>query len=512
MPRKLPRLVAAACAAAMAAPCAAMASDWPMFGRTLSNVAVSPDEKTISTSNVATLAPKWVATTGGDVSARAAVVNGVAYFPDWGGNLWAINVTSGAVIWHHLLSDYGLPQGTVSRTSPAVIGNAVYIGTQQGAYMLAINAQTGQVKWRSQIDTHPLATITAAPAVSDQVIYTGVSSTEEGAATNPSYACCTFRGSAVALDAQTGMVLWKTFITPTGYTGGAVWGSNPVVDTARGSVFIGTGNNYSTPTDPAYVSCIAAGGTEKSCHSPQDHFDSIVALDMTTGHFKWTRRLSSGDDWNVACGSMPAGSGNCPVDAGIDSDFGSAPNEFTIKIPNGSTRTILGAGQKNGVYAAFDPDTGRMLWADKVGPASSLGGIEWGSATDGKRIYVAISNRNNVHYAAGDAGSWNALDPVTGAILWRKPDPNGAIDLGPLAVANGIVYAPSMGGLPSQASMFALNAATGDILWSFVSGSSVNAGATIVDGTVFWGSGYAHLGIPGFTGNTKFFAFTPGGK
>jgi polyvinyl alcohol dehydrogenase (cytochrome) len=172
----------------------------------------------------------------------------------------------------------------------------------------------------------------------------------------------------------------------------------------------------------------------------------------------------------------------------------------------------MSSRQKNGVYAAFDPDTGRMLWADKVGPASSLGGIEWGSATDGKRIYVAISNRNNVHYAAGDAGSWNALDPVTGAILWRKPDPNGAIDLGPLAVANGIVYAPSMGGLPSQASMFALNAATGDILWSFVSGSSVNAGATIVDGTVFWGSGYAHLGIPGFTGNTKFFAFTPGGK
>src|SRR5271154_1285514 len=144
MPRKMPRLVVAACAAAMAAPCAAMASDWPMFGRTLNNVAASPDEKTISTSNVATLAPKWVATTGGDVSARAAVVNGVAYFPDWGGNLWAINVTSGAVVWHHLLSDYGLPQGTVSRTSPAVLGNVVYIGTQQGAYMLAINAQTGQ--------------------------------------------------------------------------------------------------------------------------------------------------------------------------------------------------------------------------------------------------------------------------------------------------------------------------------------------------------------------------------
>jgi polyvinyl alcohol dehydrogenase (cytochrome) len=512
MPRKMPRLVAAACAAAMAVPYAAMASDWPMFGRTLNNVSSSPDEKVISASNVATLAPKWVATTGGDVSARAAVVNGVAYFPDWGGNIWAVNTQTGAVVWHHLLSDYGLPLGTMSRTSPAVGGNTVYIGTQQGAFMLAINAQTGAVKWRSQMDSHPAAIITAAPAVTDKVIYTGVASTEESLATNPSYACCTFRGSALAVDVQTGKILWKTFTVPTGYSGGPVWGSNAVVDASRGTVFFGTGNNYSIPTDPAYVSCIKAGGTEKSCNSKHDHFDSIMALDMTTGQFKWTRRLSSGDDWNVACASVPGGTDNCPTDPGIDSDFGSAPNEFTFKLPNGSTRTILGAGQKNGIYSAFDPDTGRMLWASKVGPAASLGGIEWGSATDGKQIYVAISNANHLHYAGGTAGSWNALDPLTGAILWRTPDPNGAIDLGPLAVANGIIYAPSMAGEPSQASMFALNANTGTILWSFVSGSSVNAGATIVDGTVFWGSGYHRLGNPAFTGNTKFFAFTPGGQ
>jgi len=128
----------------MATPRAAMASDWPIFGRTLNNVAASADEKTISTSNVATLAPKWVATTGGDVSARAVVVNGVAYFSDPDGNLWAINVTSGAMIWHHLLSDYGLPQGTVSRTSPVVIGNVVYKGTQQGGYTCR---RTAPAKW-----------------------------------------------------------------------------------------------------------------------------------------------------------------------------------------------------------------------------------------------------------------------------------------------------------------------------------------------------------------------------
>ncbi|MBV8121550.1 MAG: hypothetical protein JO081_16615, partial [Alphaproteobacteria bacterium] len=59
-------------------------AEWPMFGQNYQNTASNHTERKISPSNVATLAPKWVATTGGDVSARAAVVNGVVYFPDWG--------------------------------------------------------------------------------------------------------------------------------------------------------------------------------------------------------------------------------------------------------------------------------------------------------------------------------------------------------------------------------------------------------------------------------------------
>src|SRR5260370_23518360 len=110
-------------------------SNWPMFGQNYQNTASSDTEQKISASNVAKLAPKWVATTGGDVSARPAVVGGVVYFPDWGGNLWALDAGSGAAIWHHQLSDYdGIPTGTVSRTSPAGQRNTVSIGTQHGAY------------------------------------------------------------------------------------------------------------------------------------------------------------------------------------------------------------------------------------------------------------------------------------------------------------------------------------------------------------------------------------------
>jgi polyvinyl alcohol dehydrogenase (cytochrome) len=140
--------------------------------------------------------------------------------------------------------------------------------------------------------------------------------------------------------------------------------------------------------------------------------------------------------------------------------------------------------------------------------------MEWGSASDGKRIYVTIANLYGIGYQgyAGNAGSFSALDPATGAILWQTADPNGAVDIGPLAVGNGVVYGSSMAGAATAPTMLAFDAATGKVLWNFSAGVSVNAGATIVQDTVYWGSGYTHLGFPGQTGGSnKFFAFTPNG-
>ena len=63
-----------------------------------------------------------------------------------------------------------------------------------------------------------------------------------------------------------------------------------------------------------------------------------------------------------------------------------------------------------------------------------------------------------------------------------------------MTVANGVVYGESMAGTATAPTMFALNASTGHTLWSFAAGSSVISGATIVNDTVYWGSGYAHSG------------------
>jgi len=517
----------------------AQSVDWPMFGQNIGNTASNTSD--ISAKNVNKLQPKWTFTTGGDVSARAAVVNGVAYFPDWQGNLYAVNASTGKQIWFHQLSDYGLAAGTSSRTSPAVANGFVYIGTQWASpgptgLLLKIKAATGDLVWAIQPDTsNQFPVITASPVVANGIVFVGMTSNEEYAASISNYPCCSARGSVVAVNADTGAVKWQTFTTPVGYSGANVWGSNPVVDVGRGTVFVGTGNNYSHPTDAApasgtyanYKACIVAGGTEATCMSPDNHADSILALDMTSGAIKWATRLMNwnldrmaippfvavpgSDDWNTACFTPPFT--NCPTSAGPDYDFGSAPNEISYQTPAG-LKTIIGAGQKSGIYYALDPDTGGVLWATQVGPGSSLGGMEWGQATDGTRIYVAIANFYGISYAAGSAGSWAALDPATGHILWQTADPNGAFDIGPVTVANGVVYVGSMGGASSKTAptLFALDATNGKFLWNFPAGSSVNAGASIVKDTMYWGSGYSRFGPTIGTGNNKFYAFTLSGS
>ena len=513
-----------------------MAQDWPSFGHDATNNATNKSK--ISTSNVHNLKPKWTFTTGSDVSSRAAVVKGVAYFPDWAGNIYAVNTSNGSLLWSHQLSDYGLTVGTVSRTSPAVAGGVVYIGTQYNpaaptgatGWLLAINASTGALVWKMQPDTsNSIPVITASPVVANGVVYVGMTSNEEYVAADPTYPCCSVVGSFVAVKAKTGHKLWQTFTAPAGYSGANIWGSHAVVDKGRQTIYIATGNNYSIPFDPTYKQCIANGGTEVSCISPNDHADSVLALDLSSGNIKWATRLMTwgqlytqgvndgSDFWNVGCFLGPGT--NCPPPpVGPDYDFGSSPNEITYQTASGPA-TIIGAGQKSGIYYALDPDTGALLWSTQVGPGSSLGGIEWGSASDGHLIYVAIVDLFGIPYSTGSAGSWAALDPATGHIVWQKADPNGAVDLGPLAVANGVVYAPSMGGptfgggSPGTApTMFALDAATGNTLWTFVSGSSVIAGATVAENNIFWGSGYGHLGIPGFTGNNQFYAFSLNGQ
>lgn len=493
---------------AFATPLGNLFSAWTMGGHDLFGSRSNPFERDLRPSNVKSLAVKWTAPTD-DVSATPAVQGNAVYFPDWGGNFWKLDARSGRVIWQRRIADYVDIAESVSRTAPAVVGDTVYIGTQDGAYLLAIETQTGALRWRRQLEPHPEAILTQSPVVFDGVVYEGVSSGEEGTATDPNYPCCTFRGSVVATDAQTGRVLWQTYMIPDQgpgtdvFSGGAVWGGTPVIDPLTRTVYVTTGNNYEVPQRVA--DCELAGGTAKECLPAWNIINSFVALDLRTGAIKWASGPKAFDTWNVACLLDQPPPNNCPVPAGPDYDFGDGPHLFFLRPPGKGPRVAVGGGDKGGQYFMLDARTGEILWSSTVGPGGVLGGIEWGTASDGERIYFTESDTDELPYAlpSGQTITWSsfgALDPDTGKILWQVPEAHGGLAHGAVSTANGVVYAGAMSGY-----MYALDAATGALLWEFLGEASSNAGPAIADGSVYWGNGYSHNG--GTVSHT-FYAFT----
>jgi polyvinyl alcohol dehydrogenase (cytochrome) len=499
------------CAAAHGAEDGTSQTQWRQAGHDFANSRSQPAEVLINRTNVHSLGVKWVFTTGGDISATPTVADDAVFFPDWAGNLYALDKHTGQLIWSHKISEYDGFAAAISRTSPAIHGNDVIVGDietraalHDGANIIAVDRSTGALRWITRVDTHVSAEITGSPVVFGDVVYVGVSSLEEGfALAGSAYPCCTFRGSVVALNANNGKLMWKTYTMPDnggnpgGYSGGAVW-QPPAIDPVRGQLYVGTGNNYSAPDSVLQCEQHAIDNNipDPDCAAPDDHFDTALALDLTDGHIRWSKRLLEYDVWTVPC--IVPGFGVCPSPAGPDYDLGGSGPNFILGL--------VGFGQKSGMYWALDPNDGQVRWRTQVGPGGGTGGIQWGTASDGWRIYAAVSNSNQTPYTlvpSGEKitwGAWSALNALTGRLLWQTADPTaGAIDPGSVSVANGVMYAGSQSG-----SMYALDAATGKVLWSFASGGTVLDGPSIVDGVVYWGSGYSNPG----TSNNKLYAFS----
>jgi polyvinyl alcohol dehydrogenase (cytochrome) len=515
--------------------CSADSKDWPMFGQNVCNTSSQASAGGISKDTVGKLAPKWqYDKSAGDVSATPAVAGGSVFFPDWGGMINRLDAMTGSVTWSKSISDLltaaGKPGnlgGFVSRNTPVVTEGLVIFGIMRdppqvitmpgtGAYLMAISQDTGAVKWVTLLEPHPVAVISGSPVVDGSTLYVGVSSQEEysglAAAIAPAlginYSCCSFRGSAVAVDVMTGAIKWQTYtisdelygakagqlVTDAapppmpGYTGIAIWSSTPVVDRKRKQVYFGTGDNYSQPS-----------GTVGKVDG--NWVDAVVALDMDTGKMKWVQSVPNGnkamsDSFAVAkMGST-----------GPDSDFGAGPNLYTAMI-DGAPKDLVGAGQKSGYVFAFDADNGNIVWSMNIGPGGGTGGIQWGTATDGTRIYTGNNNSSGAMLTllgtganAGQpytTGSWTALNAATGDIIWQIANPaldkpmNAATVNGPVAVVNGVMFGGSM---DAQGTMFALDGATGDVLWQFQCGATVYGGPAISGGMVYWGCGYPGQG------------------
>lgn len=519
-----------ALALSFAASPAALSADWSTGGHDLNNSRYQSDETTISPKNVGGLHVKWTLTTDGDVTANPAVDGDFLYFPDSAGFLYKVSRATGAIVWKKPVSDYTGIAGDFARATPAVAGNALILGNQSGKFLgaslgqpapqaarvFAVDKNTGAALWATQVDDTVMSFITHSAIVANGLAIVGVASNEELVAgfVPKAYWQWQFRGSVVALDVATGAIRWKTYTVPAGYYGGAIWGSTGAVDLKSNQVFMATGNNYWVPQ--GVQDCINAGGTPASCLSADNHFNSIVALDLTTGRINWAGRGLPYDAWNVGCGLNIPGvftvppNDNCPNPKGPDWDFAQGP----MWLGGG----LVGAGQKSGMFWAFDHKTGKLVWSTQAGPAGLTGGLQWGSATDGNRIYVAIANSGLTGAAQSPgvwtlkdgstttAGGWAALDRRTGAVLWTTKDPLGSRAEAAVSGANGVIFGCNLD--PVNGTMYALDARNGNVLWSFNSNAgsptygACNAGPSIADGMVFWGTG-TFVGA----GPKKLFAF-----
>jgi polyvinyl alcohol dehydrogenase (cytochrome) len=411
------------------------------------------------------------------------------------GYVYSLDAATGCVYWSFEAQAgvrNAISVGQVKAGSSARY--AAYFGDLR-ANVYAVDAATGALLWKTRVETHSLAGITGAPALYEGRLYVPVSSREEAAGVLETYSCCTFRGSVVALDANTGKQIWKTYIIPDepkptrknsegtqlySPSGGAIW-NTPTIDAPHHALYIGTGNNY---TEPA-----------------TDTTDSVMAMDMESGKVLWFLQDTPNHDW-IGCG-MYGQSDNCPEEMGPDYDFGSSP--ILRILPNG--HRILIAGQKSGMVWAHDPDRkGAVVWKTQIVEKLALGEITFGGAADEENAYFGVRS-----------GGITALRLSSGERRWSTPlrgdprtDPRAALGQNAaLSVIPGVVFSGSYDGM-----LRALASDTGKVLWEYnmldevktVNGVSAKGGSmggpgpTVAGGMLFAGSGYV-FGARGRPGN-----------
>lgn len=419
---------------------------WPSYGRDLGNTRANLAETKITAATVAGLTEHWSMPLLGCTS-TPAVVDGVAYFGDWDGNVHAVDATTGSPVWKQKVSESAIDPSVL------VANGMLYVGDGTG-FFFALQQATGEVEWSVELDAHENAHIFSSAAYVDGMVIVGVAGIEL-VLLKDDY---TFRGSLVALDADAGDERWRVYMTEDDATGGAgvsVW-SSPAIDEERGWVFIGTGNTYEVPASP--------------------RADGLVAIDYATGVVKWVRQFTADDVFTIFQ----------PDPQGPDADVGAAPNLFTV-----GDQDLVGVGDKAGYYSVLDRESGETVWSKSITEGAHLGGVMNTAAYADGVIYVTSNDFSPMSDLASalddpiveDIHATVALDAGTGDELWRVEQPYPSV--GALTFAGGVVYHGSVDG-----TIHAFDAESGSELWSQQVSDSLASGSSLVNGTLYVSHGF----------------------
>jgi polyvinyl alcohol dehydrogenase (cytochrome) len=469
----------------------ARGSAWNGWGNGIANTrrATAPG---LTVADVPKLKLKWAFGYEGVNAARAqpALAGGRLFAASENGQVHALDPKTGCTHWT-FKAIAGIRTGLTVQPykTPRASGYAVYFA-DAAANAYAVDAQSGREIWVRKVDEHPAAAVTGAPAVHDGRVYVPVQGlNEERQGGRAGYGCCTFRGSVVSLDANTGAIVWKTYTVDEpkprakgadggqlfGPAGGGIWAS-PTVDPKRGLVYVATGNTYADP--------------------PQAMANAVIALNLKTGAVAWVKQTTANDTWAGGCGR--GANPNCPDTLGPDVDFSASPALATI-----AGRELLIIPQKSGIAYALDPDKqGAIVWETRFGRGGAFGG-QWGAAVDDQQVYVGVGD-----LASPTPGGMRALNAATGAMVWSVDAPPRLCGTergcragqgGAVTVIPGAVFSGSLDG-----GMRAYSIKDGSIIWQVdtnteyktvngvkaVGGGLEGAGAIVVDGMVYFNSGY----------------------
>ena len=476
------------------APVGVTGGEWRTYGHDLANTRHQELERHISHGDAPFLRPAWtfssVAAGGaGDFTGTPIVADGCVYAGSNGGWLFAMNADTGAPVWTTQVPNGGVINATVAITDDLVIA-AVSVPSQP--YVFAADRATGAVVWTTgPIDTQPGSDSFSSPVVHDGMVVTGVSGSaaEVGESEADRYA---FQGSVVLLDATDGALIEKVWTIHSPdvvdeWAGAAVW-STAAIDTEEDVAYFGTGNPFNPKAEHANSNAVIKIDLDRT--SPT--FATVL------GSYKGTLDEYVPGFSELPCEDIPGnpppyypqGIGSC---GDIDLDFGASANLFT----DAAGRKLVGAGQKSGVYHAFDAATMSPEWSLPLGPPSLVGGIVGSTAYDGSAIYGPVT-----------PGGYQWSISAAGAPRWVSPTADGAHYANASAVANGIVYATDLGG-----SLDAFDARNGAPLlhYPMIAGSGIGANAPLSWGgvSVARNSIYATVGVSGLP-NGFIVAFRPG--
>lgn len=490
-----------------------------------------------------------------------AVANGTVYFGDSKANIYALDASSGALRWSTKVDPF---MDAIITSSPVLDGDRLFVGVSSGeeafglvpAYdcchfrgsVVSLDLGTGKVLWRhytipeaQQHGTNAFgvaryepsgAAVWASPAVDPAThsVLVGTGNPYTGSGTAES-------DSMLSLDEVTGRERWAIQLTHkdqwTTDCPGNRLGDCP--QPGPDFDFAAAPNVFTLPGQPAApVACasrrrftITLGGRGRKTFirarvtvngrparvlRRRGRLSSVVDLHGLKGAVAGVRIVGRTRGGRTVIRlrrfrlCQARSRSRTHRSARAAATFRAAPTTPTAPT------TVVGEGQKSGVYHALDVRTGSVLWQTALSKPVSAGGpnfqqgVQWGSSYDGKRIYVAT--------AVANPGSLSALDPATGRVLWQTMQPtdgcstggaaqtSGDCELGmpgAVSVAGSVVYEGSLDG-----KMRAFSAETGKILWTYdtvrsfqttngssASGGSVSgAGAVISHGMVFVNSGY----------------------